>query len=119
MIYFIEGFMGVGKTTYATNLFNEMKRSGENVFLFNEHMSENQLDFTRKAVLSRKQFEQVKKYYCEICSKLDKKLKQDNLSTFFRSVKPCGRKQIIAFAEWDLQEPNIRKLAIELSKNEI
>lgn len=119
MIYFVEGFMGVGKTTYATNLYDQLKRNISQVFLFYEHMSDNQLDFTRKAVLSKKHYKQVAYRYNEICSALPLKRKKEFLSLFEKSVKPCGDKLIVSFAEWDLCETKIRELAIELSKYEI
>lgn len=119
MIYFIEGFMGVGKTTYATNLYNKLKREGKNVFLFYEHMSDNQLDFTRKAVLSKAYFGLVENQYNEICSKLDPIKKREHLFLFQKSIKPCGEMVIVSFAEWDLRETKIRELAIDLSRCEI
>ena len=119
MIYFIEGFMGVGKTTYATNLYNKLNKEGKDVFLYYEHMSDNQLDFTRKAVLSKERFGLVEKQYNAICSMLDSNNKREHLFLFQKSIKPCGEMIIVSFAEWDLREPKIRKLAIDLSRYEI
>lgn len=56
MVHFVEGIFGAGKTTYAERLYNYYIRRKREAEIFYEHDVKNTIDFTRKALLTEKEF---------------------------------------------------------------
>lgn len=117
MIYFIEGIMGIGKTTYARRLYQQLKEQGEETHIYFEHIAANKLDFTRKAYVTPDQYRQIKKrYLAAVAGTFDEEHLRER---FLQSTDLFKNGYLIAYTEWDLSNEQLKKLAYEIYHLEI